>query len=274
MSVRLKKMIYNVGLPLTVAINYWSLLKGFTGRDVKGRFAGNMGGMLWALINPLATMLVYMFVFSVVLRVSVTVEETGTDSFFIYFVCGFVPWLIFSDSLIRAMGSILDNASIVTKVIFPVELLPLTSVLSALMINGLGHILLLAYLTFKGFFSVYWLFLFLLLPMQVLFTFGLGMFFSAACVYLRDLREMMGLLLMVWFFATPIIYPLSMVPEHIQSLIKFNPMYMFVSLYRGILILHNLDIELLASAMTMTMLIYVAGSLFFARVKPGFGDVL
>lgn len=272
--MRLKLLITNIIRPLMIAARYRSLLRGFIGREIKGRFAGNMAGMTWALLNPLATLLVYMFVFSIVLRISVTVEETGTDSFFIYFVTGFVPWLIFSDSLARATGSILEHASIVTKVIFPVELLPLTSVLSGLLINGLGLILLVLYLPFHGFVSPHWLFLLLILPVQLLFTLGAGMLLSSACVYLRDIREIITVILMVWFFSTPIIYPLSMVPEHIQSIIKLNPMYMFVTLYREALILHTLDINLLLFAALMALLTYMAGSLFFARVKPGFGDVL
>lgn len=260
--------------PLVLAIQHKSLLRGFVGREVRGRFAGNMAGMAWALINPLATLLVYMFVFSIVLRISVTAEETGTDSFFIYFVTGFVPWLIFADSLSRATGSLLDNASLITKVIFPVELIPITSVISGVMVNGLGMIVLLVYLPFQGFLSFYWWALVLVLPLQFFFTLGVGMFFSAACVFIRDIREMIGLLIMIWFFSTPIIYPLSMVPESIQSVIRFNPMCVFVSLYRDILILNTLDLKLLFSAALFTSAVYIAGSLFFARVKPGFGDVL
>lgn len=270
----LKAMLDSLFHPLIVAVRHKSLLRGFTGREVKGRFAGNLAGMAWALLNPLATLLIYMFVFSMVLRIQVTAQETGTDSFFVYFVTGFVPWLIFSDSLIRSTGSVLDNASIVTKVIFPVELLPLTSVLSGLLINGVGLIFLFVYLFFQGFSGVTWLLTLVILPFQLLFTLGLGMLFSALCVYLRDLREMIGLIIMVWFFSTPIIYPMSLVPEHIQSLIQFNPMCIFVSLYRGALLTHEIDANLFLAAGLAALLAYLAGSLFFAKVKHGFGDVL
>jgi len=272
--MKFRRIMTNAIRPMLVAVRHRNLLTGFVTREVRGRFAGNAAGMAWALMNPLATMLVYMFVFSVVLRISVTAEETGTDSFFIYFITGFVPWLIFSDSLNRATGTILDNASIVTKVIFPVELLPVSSVCSALFINFFGFVLLVIYLPFQGFFSLYWIVLVLLLPLQTLFMLGLGMLFSAACVYLRDVREMTGLILMIWFFSTPIIYPMSMVPEHIQSIIRLNPMYMFTELYRDALLVHSLDAGLLMSAAAVSLISYAGGSLFFARVKNGFGDVL
>ncbi len=268
--VMLKKIL----LPLYLAWKHQGLLGGFVSREICGRFAGTMAGTAWALINPLATMLVYMFVFSMVLRVSVTAEETGTDSFFIYFVTGFVPWLIFAEGLTRATGSVLENASIVTKVVFPVELLPVTSIISAFLINGLGFVILLLYMAYHGFASPVWVLLMALIPFQVLFTLGMGMFFSAACVYLRDIKEMTGLILMVWFFSTPVIYPLSMVPENIQNLIRFNPMCLFVNLYRDVLISHSIDLINALGAMLATAGVYAAGSIFFARVKPGFGDVL
>lgn len=262
--------------PVLVAVKNRSLVYGFVQREVRGRFAGSFAGMGWALLNPLATLLAYMFVFSIVIRIGVTKEETGTDSFFIYFATGFIPWLIFSDSLVRATGTLLDNAPIVTKVIFPVELLPLSSVLSGLVVNGFGLIALIGYLGYQGqgFGSPVWLMLICLLPVQIVFTLGLGLFFSAVCVFLRDIREMLGLLLMVWFFSTPIVYPISMVPESIQGLIRLNPMYIFVELYRSILIRNSFDLISFAAISCVAGAIYVIGSLFFARVKPGFGDVL
>lgn len=267
-------MLDKIFFPLKAAISNKYLVYGFVQREIKGRFAGNMAGMAWALLNPLATLLVYMFVFSIVLRVGVTAEETGTDIFFVYFVTGFVPWLIFADSLTRATNSILDNSSIVTKVLFPVELLPLTSMLSSLLVNGLGIILLGIYLSFVGFLDPHWAQLLFIIPVHLLFIFGMSLLLSALCVYIRDLREMLPIILMIWFFSTPVIYPLSMVPEHIQTIIHMNPMFIFVTLYRGAWIQHDLDFSLLICSLLISLLTYFAGVLFFARVKPGFGDVL
>ena len=264
----------NIFRPLVSSIRHLSLLRGFIGKEVRGQFAGTMAGMLWALMNPLVTILIYMFVFSVVIRVAVTVEETGTDSFFIYFVTGFVPWLIFSSGLTRATGSLLDNASLITKVIFPVELIPVTSVLSSLIINGIGFIILIVFLSFESFLAFSWLLMAAVLPLQILFTLGLAMFFSATCVFIRDLREMSGLIIMVWFFLTPIIYPISLVPDNIRSIIELNPMYMIVSLYREVLIMNTFSLDLYLTAAVISVAVYSLGSLFFMRAKSGFGDVL
>jgi len=257
-----------------MALRHRNLLFSFITSEIKGRFAGTMAGIGWALLNPLAVIVVYMFVFSLVLRISVTVEETGSDSFFIFFATGFVPWLVFSDILSRSMGCLINNAALITKVTFPVELLPVTSVLTGLFINGLAFIPLLGFLLFQGYSSGFWICLVLVLPVQILFSLGLGMLFSSACVFFQDLKELTSLILMVWFFSTPIIYPLSMVPDSFQKIIQANPMYMFVTLYRDILILHRLDVKLLMISFLVSILFYIMGNLFFARVKPGFGDVL
>ena len=233
-----------------------------------------MAGISWTLVNPLTTLLVYMFLFSIVLRVQVTAQETGTDSFFIYFATGFVPWIMFSEGINRATSCLVENADLITKVIFPVEFLPLTAVISGMLINILGLVLLLGYLAGHGFAHLIWLCVLVLLPMQFLFTLGLGLLLSAICVYLRDVTEFIGILLMVWFFATPIIYPLSLVPSVVTYLIQLNPMYMFVTLYRDILIRHHVDAFVLFQAFLSSLLVYSLGSLFFAKVKPGFGDVL
>ncbi len=272
--MKIKRIMHNSVLPMHLAVLYRSLLWGFVNREVRGRFAGTVAGIFWALVHPLAIMLLYMFVFSVVIRIAVTAEETGTDSFFIYFISGFVPWMLFSDSVVRATGSLVDNASLITKVSFPVELLPITSVLSGLAVNGIAMILMLVYLYFHEFCSPVWIALLLLLPLQTLFTLGLGMLFSAACVFLRDIREIIGLVMMFLFFSTPIIYPISMVPDNIQGFITLNPLYFFVTLYRDILLINSLDWKMLTIAAGVSCMFYLVGALFFARVKPGFGDVL
>lgn len=270
----LKDLFAAVFRPVVFASQQRTLLRGFISREIKGRYAGTMAGVSWTLVNPLTTLLIYMFLFSIVLRVQVTAEETGTDSFFIYFATGFVPWIMFSEGINRATNCLLENAGLITKVIFPVELLPVTAVLSGMLINILGLGLLMAYLGWHGFGDPSWVWVVALLPVQFLFTLGLGLLFSAVSVYLRDVTEFINILLMVWFFATPIIYPLSLVPNFFTSLIQLNPMYMFVTLYRNILIRHHVDALLFIQAFLVSLLVYSLGSLFFAKVKPGFGDVL
>lgn len=260
--------------PLLSLRRHPNLLKGFVTRDIRGRFAGSMAGILWTLITPLATMSIYIFVFSYIMRVQVTASETGTNSFIIYFLSGLLPWLLFTESLMRAVGSLVDNAGLITKVMFPVELLPASSVLSAILINGIGLTSFLLYLLATGHGNSFWLSLLLVLPAQLLFTWGLAQFLAALCVFIRDIREFLGLFLMLWFFATPIIYPVSMVPPEFRSLMLYNPMALFVSLYRDALLLQQVNVVGLLLAVILSLFTYTLGAWFFMRAKPAFGDVL
>lgn len=263
-----------ITIPLKSALKHRHLLKEFVARDIKGRFAGSVAGTLWTLINPVATIAIFLFIFSLVLRIRVTAQETGTDKFVIFFLSGMFPWLIFSEGLTRSVGCLVDNANLITKVVFPVELLPLSAILSALVVNGIGMCLFLIYLVPAGYIHRAWFFLFILIPAQTAFTWGLACLLAAACVFFRDIREILGIVLMLWFYATPIIYPLSMVPKPLQPYFGLNPLGVFIILYRQILLLHEMSWHLLALACAVSFLAYALGAWFFMKAKPAFGDVL
>jgi lipopolysaccharide transport system permease protein len=260
--------------PLVSAAAHRRLLREFVAREAKGRFAGSAAGALWTLIHPLATIVVYFFVFSVVMRVQVRVEETGTDNFAIFFLSGLFPWLFFAESLSRSVGSLVDNASLITRVVFPVELLPMSTVAAAFIVNGLGMALFLGYLAVGGYGHITWFLLLLLIPMEMAFTLGMVFFVTAACVFLRDVRELLGIVLMVWFFGTPILYPVSLVPDFLRPLFQLNPMTFFVGLCREALLLHTISWVPLAVAGLLAAISYGIGAWFFMRAKPAFGDVL
>ena len=271
------KLLHNLRLvttPLTLAGRQRHVLWGFLLKETRGRFTGTIGGVLWALINPVAMIAVYMFVFSIVLRVQVTVEETGTSTFAIYFLSGLLPWILFSEGLSRSVGCLVGNASLITKVVFPVEVLPVSAVLSTFVINGLGMLVFWGFLVFAGYFSLTWLFLIFLVPAQILFTLGMACLLSAACVFIRDISELLGIVLILWFFATPIIYPISMVPAEMLPFISLNPMWTFVELYRDILLTHQVCWTSLARVCLLSIGSYGIGAWFFMRAKPTFGDVL
>ncbi|MCP4682523.1 MAG: ABC transporter permease [Desulfobacterales bacterium] len=250
------------------------MLRDFIVKEIRGRFAGSMAGVLWTLINPLATIIIYFFVFSIVLRIQVTVDETGTDSFAVYFLSGLFPWLLFSDGLIRSVGCIVNNANLIKKVAFPVEVLLAATVLTAFIVNGVGMLLFLVFLFFKGYVHITWFLVLILIPLQMLFTWGIASFVAAACVFIRDTSELLGIVLMLWFFATPIIYPLSMLPDKIRSLMAFNPVSSFVGLYRDALLTHQIHWLPVAQLTLISLLLYGIGVWFFMRAKPAFGDVL
>ncbi len=260
--------------PIGCLVKHASLFKGFVGREIRGRFAGSMGGIAWTLIHPVALIGVYTFVFSIVIRIQVTQEETGTDTFLIFFLTGLLPWLIFSDSVSRATSSLIGNADLITKVVFPVELLPTSAMIAATTTNGIGFVLFLGYLSVAGYASLHWLFILPLFAVHMLFTWGVSLFLSALCVFIRDIQELIGLVLMVWFFSTPIIYPVSFVPEWIRDYILYNPMATLILAYRGVILQHQFHpFDFMIFGLT-ALVFFAFGSWFFMRVKSAFGDVL
>ena len=263
-----------IGGPVIAAWGHRQLLREFVVRDIKGRFAGSAAGILWAVMNPLATIVVYLFVFSLVLRVSVSVGETGTTLFSLFFLSGLLPWLLFAESLSRAVGCLLDNANLITKVVFPVELLPVGAVLSAFIINGIGFVLFLVYLAIMGYLHLTWLFLPVVMAAEFVFAWGIASFLAAAAVFIRDIRELLGIVLMVLFFSVPIIYPPSMVPENWSWLLHINPMAIFVSVIRDVLLRHQVGAGTMMAVVGLASVSYALGSWFFMRARSAFGDVL
>lgn len=260
--------------PITCVLNQTHLLMSFVTREIQGRFAGTFAGVLWTLINPAATIIVYMFLFSVVIRVPITAQETGTDSFLIYFLSGLFPWLIFAEALSRSLGSLIGNANLITKVVFPVELLPTSSLVSSLIINGIGMVLFIVYMAIQGYCHLTWFWLGIIFLMQVFFTWGLVLFFSSLTVFIRDLQELIAIVLMVWFYGTPIIYPMSLLPDRLIHIMMFNPLAILIQLYRDVLLKHNVSEGPLYIFLVISLLVYVFGSWFFMRSKSALADVI
>jgi len=255
-------------------IRHQYLFREFVVRNIKSRFVGSMGGNLWVVLNPLATILAYLFIFSVVLRVSVSAAENGTSNFTIYFLSGFFPWFMFAESLSISVMVLLENKDLITKVAFPVELLPAGVVLSTFIVNGIGMLCFLVFMVAVGFFHWTWVFLIYLVIVQFLFTWGLSNLVAALCVFIRDMKELLAIILMVWFYATPIVYPVSLLPDTYRALMGFNPMWNYIALYRDIILKHQVDGLIALKAGILALLVYIVGTWFFMRSKNAFADVL
>jgi len=266
----LKKII----IPFRVVYYHWNLLNGFIARDIKGRFAGSFGGLIWTVLTPLATIMAYFFVFSLVLKISVTPEETGTDKFVIFFLCGFFPWTMFAESLTKSAGILVGESSIITKVVFPVELLPISAVFTTFLINGIGFVIFLFYLAFNGYLNVSWVFIPIVVIIEIFFVLGLSFFLSAICVFVRDIGELLNIVMMLWFFGTPVIYPISMVPERFEFIYSLNPMVGCIEFFKKAILMNIVDIHSLVVMFVYALVFYLVGTWFFIRSKVAFGDVL
>jgi ABC-type polysaccharide/polyol phosphate export permease len=185
-------------------------------------------GFLWTFLNPLLLLLVYALVFSVYFRVKM-------DNYAVFMFTGLLPWIFFSTSLMEGAGAITDGGSLVTKVLFPQQVLPTVKV-TANMVNFLLSLpILLIFMLVTGVPITWHLIAFpLVAAIHTIFTLAIVLLLSAANVFMRDTRHIMGNLLTLWFFLTPILYPLTQVPEAYRFLIYFNPAAIFTMAYHDI----------------------------------------
>ncbi|MBW1671566.1 MAG: ABC transporter permease [Deltaproteobacteria bacterium] len=257
-----------------IIILNFGLFKKFFTREIRGRFAGSMGGSFWLLVTPLSHILIYSFVFGMILKIRLSHQEVGTDSFVLFLLAGLFPWMAFSEGLIRCTGILIENANIITKVVLPIELLPTVGLSGTFFINGVGMSFFVIYLVWAGFISWTWLWLPVLILLFFLFALGLAAFLSALCVFLRDTQQILPIIVFVWFYLTPIIYPISMIPSKFHSYLYFNPAFPFIELFRQILLRQTMDPVLFCLAAAWTILSLFLGTFFFERLKHSFADVL
>jgi len=250
------------------------LFRNFVKQEFTGRYVGSIGGAFWLLITPAANIMIYVFIFSYILNVKLQIDVVGTDQFVIFLLTALFPWMAFSEALSRSTNLLVEQSSLITKVSFPVQILPMIATATPFLINGVGFVLFLGYLGYAGFLSINWFWLPLIIGLQVMFTAGLVAIISALAVFMRDLQQIVGLALSVWFYATPIIYPVYILPEKGQQFLMLNPMFSFVELYRAVLLQEALPLVHLIPAASVSVICFFFGGWLFMRIKHAFGDVL
>ncbi len=253
---------------------HYRLFRNFIRQEFFAQFSASVGGFLWLFLTPAAHILIYSFVFSYIFRVRPP-AEFGQVDFVLFMITGYLPWFAFAEALGRSPSLLLEKAPLITKVRFPVQVLPAVGAVVPYLTHAAGMGVLLAYLAALGLFSPAWLLLPAVFLLQLLFTLGLVAAISAFCVFLRDLEQIIALLVTVWFFLTPIIYPVSMIEDPaVRELFLLNPMHSFINLYREILLLGEPSpVNLLIAAPT-ALFSYLLGGWLFMRIRHAFGDVL
>jgi lipopolysaccharide transport system permease protein len=264
--------------PFTTIWRNRGLIRVMVRRDILGRYRGSFGGAFWTLINPLLLMLTYFFVFGLVLRSRVEGDPSRTG-FALYFLAGILPWLAVSEALGRAPSVILEHRNFVKKLVFAVETLPVNLVASGL-VSELFAVLLFGIflLLLRGGApaSVVWLPM-LLIP-QILLTLGLSWFLAALGVFVRDLGQVTGFLLTIWFFLTPICYPetsLATLPHSATLFLSMNPMTVLVRGYRAILLYNQAPAwGPLWKFWLLSAAVFVVGHAWFHKLERSFADIL
>ena len=248
------------------------LLRELVRRDVQGRYAGSALGLLWSVLQPLWLLLLFTFVFATVLKIPLTGQRT--ENFAIFLFCGLLPWTAISEGLNRSATAITDGSELVKKLSFPSELLVATVVLAALVQEAIAAVIFLAVLIWSGDFA--WGGLPLLavaLPLQIALTLGLGLILASAQVFFRDIAQLLGMVLTGWFYFTPIVYPLEMVPESVRSLVALNPLTALVELSREAFLGGGLEsVAGLRNLVILAVVLNLFGFWLFRRLKPTFAD--
>jgi len=251
------------------------LFVNFLRREIKDRYIGSLSGLFWILLQPLALLAIYGFVFAVVFKVNIP-ELQGRE--FIEFVAlGLWPWLAFQEGLQRGSMSIQGAAGLIKKVSFPHELLVYGSIASTYLIHLSGFLLVLLIMSVSGkeihFLALPVAMVFLLF--QVLFTSGLAMLFSSLQVFVRDVEHFLSPLLMIWFYATPVLYTANMVPERMRSVMALNPMASFIGGVRDAMLHGVINLTWQTAALAVgSIALFVSGRFVFRRLSPYFEDFI
>ena len=251
-----------------------ALLWQMTKRDFHQRYVGSYLGILWAFIQPAVTVLVFWFVF----QVGFKSQPVDNFPFILWLVCGMFPWFFISDSLQGAANAILDSSFLVKKVVFRVELLPMVKLMSAFLVHGFFVLVLFLMFAVYGYpVSVYNLQVLYYAAAMFCLCIGISWLTSALTVFLRDVGQLVAMVLQIAFWSTPIFWSLKMIPEEYHFLLKMNPAYYIVEGYRQSFIYHEWFWQYMALTSYfwgLTIVVLFVGALVFKRLRPHFADVL
>lgn len=258
----------------------YDLLRVLVRRDLDARYKGSIIGNLWPLLNQLSQLFLYIYVFSVVLKVKSNLTGIAANShlsFGLWLFSGILPWLAFSGGLNQATSSIINQTNLVKKVVFPLALLPLVPILSIFIETSFG----LAALIIAVAFIFHQLPLTLaLLPLiwipQLLLTAGLGYLFAGLTVFLRDIPQTLAVILNFWFYLTPIIYPITAIPEGFRWFINwFNPMTPLAEIYRELILEGSIEHwQEWGVLWLISIITFILGLTIYRKLRPAFADVL
>ena len=225
------------------------LVVNLTRREVKGKYKRTALGQLWSLANPIASMLVYTVVFSVIIKVP---HEPGDPSrlnvFALWLMCALLPWSFFTNVVTGGMGALVGNENLIKKVYFPRAALVVASTFSALFTWSIEMLVLAAVLLVVGASILPWLPLVIVfMAVLALFALGVSLLLSIANVYFRDTQHFVAILFQIWFYMTPILYPISLVAERsdkmspmigpftLLDIYRLNPMAAFAEVFRNLM---------------------------------------
>jgi lipopolysaccharide transport system permease protein len=259
-----------IPLDLVELWNYRELLYSFTWRDVKIRYKQTALGFLWAIIQPLCMMLIFTVFFGRLAKI-----PSDGIPYPLFVLAALLPWTLFAEGLTRSTNSMIVNANIMTKVYFPRLIMPLSGILSPLVDFVFSFLILVVMMAWYGFIptlNIIFLPLFILLALAT--SLGIGLWLSALNVQYRDFQYTIPFLIQLWLFASPVVYPASLVPEPVRFLYGLNPMAGVIEGFRWALLGTEMPGAMILVSVGMVVVLLVSGAFYFRKMEQYYADVV
>lgn len=238
-------------------------------RELRGRYKGSVLGFFWTFLNPLLQLAVYTMVFSFIMR-------AGIENYHIFLFVALIPWIFLSTSVQGGSTCILGQKSLVAKIYFPRQVLPIAHVTTCFVNMLLCFLVVFTVVALSIGLKISLLFYLIpILLIEYLLALGLTFIVSAITVYFRDMEHILGILVMAWQFLTPVMYSIDMVPEEMRGLFSLNPMTPVITAYRHVLYYQTVpEIGTMMSALVMGIISLLAGWCLFDKLQRSFAEEL
>ena len=248
---------------------YREFLKTSIRKEFRGKYKKSFLGVLWSFINPLLQLLVYALVFPYIMRVQV-------ENYTMFLVVVLIPWNFFSSTVSQSTSVIIASTGIIKKVYFPRAILPISNVTSNLLNFVISSIIVIAALLISGIGIGPSIAIFpLVLLIQYIFSLAISFLLSSITVYIRDLEYFINVLMMLWFYVTPVLYSIDMIPDKFKNILMLNPMTLIITTYREILYYKRIpDLGPLLILGGICVVLLIIGYLIFNKCEKRFAEEL
>lgn len=249
--------------------DYREMLKTSIKKDIGGKYKNSFLGVLWSFVNPLLQIIVYAIIFPLIMK-------SDIEYYVVFMVCGLIPWNYFSTVINRTSFTMIENGNIIKKVYFPREILPISVVTSETVTFLISSILILLFTLGYGLgLTINIVFYPLILLVQYVLLIGISLIVSSVTVYFRDLQHFIGVLLQLFFYATPIVYAVDTIPENFRWILKYNPMTYIIEGYRDIFWGQTTpNIMTLLIVLGIGILLCITGYFVFNKLQKKFAEEL
>lgn len=246
---------------------YRELLKTNVQKEIRGKYKGAWLGIIWSYLNPLLMLVVYSLVFSQIMRIQI-------ENYSMFLFTALIPWTFFVSTISQGSLSVVANGALLKKVYFPREIIPISVVTSGAVNFFISCIIMFGFIIFSGLgLTEYAIFFPVILVIQYIFLMGIVFVLSALTVYARDLEHIIGVIITMMFYATPIVYSMDMVPDNIKPILALNPMTPIIEAYRDVLFYQRMpQWDSLLAVFVVSIVIFYFGLVIFRKLQRNFAE--